>query len=61
MLELIQLYSRHSVWVCTEGLFGNLRLWSIQELVSSIFNLLDYKSIYVEAVSNNREVLQISL
>nr|DAR61470.1 MAG TPA: hypothetical protein [Bacteriophage sp.] len=24
--------------VCTEGLFGNLRLWSIRELVSSIFN-----------------------
>ena len=32
-----------------------------KKLVSSIFNLLDYESIYVEAVSKNREVLQISL
>nr|DAY36572.1 MAG TPA: hypothetical protein [Bacteriophage sp.] len=41
-----------------QWLVGNLRLWSIEELVSSIFNLLDYESIYIEAVSKNCEVLQ---
>ena len=41
-------------------LVGNLRLWSVQELVSS--ELFDnHKSIHGEAVTTNREIVAIHL
>ena len=37
-------------------LVGNLRLWSVQELVV-VYLFTDYKSIHDEAVTTNREIV----
>ena len=47
---------KKNLQVCTDGLVGNLRLWSVQELVSSVL-FYNRQNIHKEAVTTNREIV----
>ena len=54
--EDLYLITKMSLQVCTDGLVGNLRLWSVQELVSSAL-FYNRQSIHDETVTTNREIV----